>query len=330
MRRFHPAADPPSSHPLARGIVVSRSPASGAVPGPTRATRPILAAAAAALLTASALGAQEPTKLSRVRLSYPTYTAAGTILYESMGGGNWDVFTMPEGGVSDSAPMTRLTASDSLDRMPAMSPDGRFIAFISDRNGNYDVYRMRADGTDVRRLTTTSAHEIHPYWTPDSRQIVFNRLVPEERVYAIWIMDSDGGGQRELLHDGQMNSYAQVSPDGRLLVFDKWWGNEETNGEIMVMDLDSRAVRRLTENAVYDGYPTWFPDSRHVLYSSEVDGVFKLMRIDVTSGERTQVSFGPGADQRGDVSADGTRIVFNRNIDGSIEIYELLLPPARD
>lgn len=278
------------------------------------------------MVLSAALHAQEPTKLSRVRLSYPTYTPRGSILFESAGGGNWDLFEMPGSGMTETAAFRRLTSSDSLDRMPSMSPDGRYIAFISNRNGNYDVFRMNAEGSDVVRLTATDEAEIHPYWTPDSRQIVYNRRVPGERLYAIWIMNADGSGATELLRDSELNSYAQVSPDGRLLVFDKWWGNDETNGEIMIMDLESRALTRLTDNTVYDGYPTWFPDSRHVLYSSEVDGAFRLFRIDVVDRRREQLTFGPGSDQRAHVSADGSRIVFNRNIDNSIEIYELIVP----
>lgn len=275
---------------------------------------------------AATTSGQTVEKLSSVRLSYPTYTASGEILYESSVSGNWEIYAIPQSGMDDSgSAIRRLTVHDSLDRMPNMSPDGRYIAFISTRAGSYDVWRMDADGTNALRLTNTEEPEIHPYWTPDSQHIVFNRQVLGERLYAIWIMDADGGNEREILQDDELNSYAQVSPDGRRIVFDKWWNNEEANGEIMVLDRSTGALTRLTENAVYDGYPTWFPDSRHVLYSSEVDGVFKLFRMDTETGAREQLTFGPGGDQRGNVSADGTRIVFNRNLNGSIEIYELSL-----
>jgi TolB protein len=116
-----------------------------------------------------------------------------------------------------------------------------------------------------------------------------------------------------------------VSPDGRWLVFDKWWNNDESNGEIMLLELATGGLTRLTENDVYDGYPAWFPDSRHIVYSSEVDGVFKLFRLDIRTRQREQLTSGPGGDQRPAVSADGARVLFNRDLDGSIEIYELVL-----
>lgn len=290
----------------------------------------VLLCLAAVVPGSNPLGAQDVRKLTGIRFSYPTYAGPDSILYESMAAGNWDVYRIPSSGMDDGgSAIVRLTYSKSLDRMPTLSPDVKYIAFISDRGGNYDVWRMDADGQNPVRLTDSAEPEIHPYWTPDSRRIVYNRRVPGERLYAIRIIDLDGEGDRELLNDGELNSYAQVSPDGTKLVFDKWWDNVETNGEIMVMDLSSRVITRLTDNDVYDGYPTWFPDSRHVLYSSEVNGVFKLFRLNTETGEREQLTFGSGNDQRGDVAHDGSRIVFNRNVNNSIEIYELMLPNGR-
>lgn len=269
---------------------------------------------------------QEVRKLSGIRFSYPTYTPSGDILYESMADGNWNIYRMPHGQMGDGgAGIERLTETASMDRMPSMSPDGRYIAFISDRAGNLDVWRMDADGGNPVRLTTTEEAEIHPYWSPDARRIVYNKRVPGQRLYALWSMAVDGTDKREILRDEDLNSYAQVSPDGRFIVFDKWWNNEQSNGEIMLLEIATGQLTRLTDNDVYDGYPTWFPDGRHVLYASEIDGNFKLFRLDITTRTREQLTFGPGSDQRPSVSADGTRILFNRNLDNSIEIYELVL-----
>jgi TolB protein len=288
---------------------------------------PVLILAAVAATLPSAARGQDIAKLSNPRFSYPSYIPSGGVVYESSVSGNWEIYEMSPGGASnDGVGIKPLTDSPSLDRMPSVSPDGRYVAFISDRGGNYDVYRMNRDGSEVVRLTSTDQAEIHPYWSPDSMSIVYNSRVPGEPLYAIWMMDRDGRNQREVLRDSELNSFARISPDGRLLVFDKWWNNDETNGEIMIMALASGALTRLTENSVYDGYPAWFPDSRHVLYSSEVDGTFKLFRIEVGGGPPVQLTFGPGNDQRGTVSSDGATIIFNREIDDSVEIYEMTLP----
>lgn len=218
-----------------------------------------------------------------------------------------------------------LTRNSHLDRMPSWSPDGRYIAFISDRAGNQDVYRMNADGSGVVQITETPEPEIHPYWAPDGKAIIYNRKVPGEPLYAIWTSDIDGREDLEILRDEELNSYAQFSPDGKWIVFDKWWENIATNGEIFLMNRADGSLHRLTNNAVYDGYPAWFPDSERVLFSSEVNGVFKLFSIRIDGTDLTQLTFGEGADQRGRVTPDGESIYFNRNLDGTIEVYEMRL-----
>jgi TolB protein len=187
------------------------------------------------------------------------------------------------------------------------------ILYESMGDGDWDIYRLppRRDG---RRRS------------PDSRRIIYNKRVPGERLYSIWSMAPDGSDTREVLRDAELNSYAQVSPDGRWMVFDKCWNNDDRNGEIMLLERETGELTRLTENDVYDGYPTCFPDSRTVLYASEVEGIFKLFRLDIASGHRKQVTFGAGSDQRPDVSPDGSRVLFNRTLDNSVEIFELVLP----
>ena len=274
--------------------------------------------------------ADEPVKLTRVRYSYPSLSQDGSrYVLEASVSGNWEIYTLRREGMGDGGEgLVQLTHNKHLDRMASWSPDGRTIAFISDRSGNFDVYRMNADGTDVVQITDTPEAEIHPYWSPDSKSIIYNRHVADQRLYAIWITDAKGARHQELLRDDQLNSYARISPDGEWIVFDKWWDNDESNGEIMLMKRDGSGMRRLTDNDVYDGYPAWFPDSRRILYSSEVDGVFKLFWISIAGGKPTQVTFGEGGDQRSGVSPDGHMIYFNRNLDGTIELYEVPVPVA--
>jgi TolB protein len=277
---------------------------------------------------ANAQGA--PTKLTRVRYSYPSLSPDGSrFVLEASVSGNWEIYMLERKGMGDGGEgLTTLTRGTHLDRMPSWSPDGRFIAFISDRSGNFDVFRMDADGSNVVRITDTPEAEIHPFWAPDSKTIIYNRRVADQRLYSIWTTDVEGRKHTELLRDDQLNSYAKISPDGRWIVFDKWWNNDENNGEIMLMDRTGGALRRLTDNDVYDGYPAWFPDSQRILFSSEVDGTFKLFSIGIDGSDLTQLTFGEGGDQRGIVAPDGRTLFFNRNLDGTIELYEMQLPVA--
>lgn len=268
-----------------------------------------------------------PKKLTRVRYSYPSLSPDATqFVLEGSVSGNWEIYTLNRKGMGDDGEgLVALTQNRHLDRMPSWSPDGRYIAFVSDRSGNFDVFRMDPDGGNVVQITHTPEAEIHPYWGPDAESIIYNRRVSEERLYSIWITDAEGREHTEILRDEELNSYAKISPDGQWIVFDKWWNNDETNGEIMLMDRAGGSLKRLTRNAVYDGYPAWFPDSRRILFSSEVGGTFKLFSIGIDGEGLTQLTFGEGSDQRGIVDPEGTSIYFNRNLDDTIELYEMPL-----
>ena len=79
---------------------------------------------------------------------------------------------------------------------PAWSPDGRKIAFVSDRDGNSEVYVMNANGKGQRNLTRNPAFDADPAWSPDGRKIAFasNR----DGKYGVYVMNADGSGQRRL------------------------------------------------------------------------------------------------------------------------------------
>lgn len=289
-----------------------------------------LALAFALFASAARIGAQESDddgieRLTFPRFSYPTWAFDDSrILYESQVTGNWEIWTVNLEGLQDAGgAVTRITNNGHLDRMPSLSPDGRSIAFISDRDGDYELFRMNSDGSDPVQLTFNDVPEIHPYWSPDGSKIIYNRRVGDQRLYEIRMINADGSGDTTVLRDEELNSYAQVSPDGRFIVFDKWQDNDENNGEIYLLPLPDGEPVRLTDNAVYDGYPAWFPDGQRIVYASEVDGSFKLFSIRVDGTGRRQLTFGPGNDARPNVSADGKRIVFNRDIDDNVNILIL-------
>lgn len=89
------------------------------------------------------------------------------------------------------------------DSFPAWSPDGKYIAFQSTRddpNNHFDIYVMRSDGTDLRRLTTNPAHDRQPSWSPDGKKIIFeSNRDSEDWIYHIYIMNADGAQQKRLV-----------------------------------------------------------------------------------------------------------------------------------
>ena len=74
---------------------------------------------------------------------------------------------------ADGSNLRRLTHSSGNDLLPDWSPDGTQIAFMSDRDGDWDIFVMDADGSNLRRLTNNSGNDLFPNWSPDGRKIVF-------------------------------------------------------------------------------------------------------------------------------------------------------------
>lgn len=259
-------------------------------------------------------------KITNPQYAYPTWSPDGKkILFEADVEGNWEIYTMN----ADGTDIERLTVNTCLDRMPNWSKNNE-IVFISDRDGDFEVYRMNLEGNLQTQLTNNQTYEIHPYWSPNGEEIIYNSLVRGTGTYDIRTMNQDGKHIEVLLNDDELNSYAQISPDGKKIVFDKWQDNNDQNGEIYLMDRDGKNLRRLTNNhGVYDGYPTWFPDSETILFSSEVDSLFKLFSIRADGTGLKQLTTGSGDDQRANISKDGKQIVFNRNFNGDINIYTM-------
>ena len=91
---------------------------------------------------------------------------------------------------------SRRSRSGAAYAAPAWSPDGRKIAFASERDGNSEIYLMNADGSGQRSLTRNLAYDGDPAWSPDGQKITF--VSNRDGRYAVYVMNADGSGQRSL------------------------------------------------------------------------------------------------------------------------------------
>src|SRR5919204_4148866 len=140
---------------------------------------------------------------------------------------------------------TNLTRNEVDDEDPAWSPDATTIAFSSQRDGNEELYTMRADGSDVRRLTRTPEPESQPTWSPDGTQLAFASTAPDSegnQRSAVFVANRDGTGRRQITAADEDASDPSWSPDGTYLAVQS--GGAEI-GRIVIVAVDGGGRRKL-------------------------------------------------------------------------------------
>ena len=200
----------------------------------------------------------------------------------------------------------------------AQSSDGR-IAFISNRDGNWEIYAMNADGSDVVRLTDNSADDGCQSWSSDGRRIAFEST--RDGYYAIYAMNADGSNRTRLTNNPSAgDGCPSWSPDGRRIAFQS---DRDGNQEIYAMNADGSNQRRLTSNDARDRDPAWSPDGRRIAFSSERDGNSEIYVMNADGSGVVRVTNNSDYDGVPAWSPDGRRIAFASRRDGNGEIYAM-------
>jgi len=229
------------------------------------------------------------------------------IIFDLLG----DIFTIPASG----GEATQITSGMAWDMQPRFSPDGKEIAFTSDRAGGDNIWIMNVDGSDARQLTDEAFRLLNnPAWSPDGQYIVARKHFTERRSLGsgeIWLYHVGGGKGLQLTekpnHQKDVNDPA-FSPDGRYVYFDQ----DTTPGEFFEYNKDSTgqiySVRRLDrETGDIDSYiagaggaikPTPSPDGKWVAFLRRNDFKTNLFLKNVESGELVQLFDGMERDMQ--------------------------------
>ena len=169
-----------------------------------------------------------------------------------------------------------LTNNPSNDYSPSWSPDGKRIAFVSDRDKKFitEIYVMDNDGDNPQRLTNNPHDDYSPSWSPDSKRIVFvsyreGHFIGEGGItLEIYVMEVDGGNQQKLTENRKNERDPSWSPDGKRIAFSSDRKGDGANPEIYVMDIDGGNQQKLTENRHDDESPSWSPDGTRIAFYS--------------------------------------------------------------
>jgi TolB protein len=208
--------------------------------------------------------------------------------------------------------------------LPAAAADPGRIAFVSNRDGNSEIYVMDADGSNVTRLTNDGAADIYPAWSPDGSRIAFVSSRPKNASLHIFTMRPDGTDVARLNESLWFESDPAWSPDGTRIAF-----RGDSNG-IWVVNADGSNPVRLTPTSGDPYVPAWSPDGARIAYANITWGPVISTTIWTIHADGTAPSplgtVMPDSGRDGlSWSPDGTRIVYTRlgvglrvmNADGS-------------
>lgn len=174
-----------------------------------------------------------------------------------------DIYIKPVAGST----MTQLTSDPASDVQPCFSPDGRRIAFCSQRTGNWDIFVTDVTGGNVQQLTDDPAAEMHPSFSPDGRSLAYCRYNRRSGQWEIWVLELSGAGRRQFVTTGLFPTY---SPIGSRIVYQRARQRGSRWFSIWQIDLaDGKAtmpteIARSPDRALI--CPRWSWDGRHIVY----------------------------------------------------------------
>src|SRR5437763_9666283 len=242
------------------------------------------------------------------------------IVFQNLEGTKFDV------RVADLATkkMTWVTNDYTMALHPVWSPDGEAIYFSSYRGGGINVWRMPVDddGAPIGAMEQVTAGPGHDVDLDVARtgRLVCAILKQNADIWRLPVDPLTGaatGAPEPVIATTRENSRGAWSPDGSAIAF-----SSDRSGAMNLWLVDAAGkTRPITRGAGSDYQPNWSPDGRMLAFFSGRAGALDIWRVEVATGEMTQLTHGEGVNINPFFSPDGTRIAFQSDRDGRLELF---------
>lgn len=231
-----------------------------------------------------------------------------------------DIWTVPAAG----GEARLLVAHSANESRPLYSPDGKKLAFISNRTGNGDIYVLTLSSGDLKRLTFDDVNEQLDGWSRDGRWIYFTSSSKDiSGMNDIFRVSSEGGTPMQVTADRYTSEFfAAPSPDGKTLAFaargnsaGQWWrkGHSHLDESELWLLSDGGKYEQLTERGAKQQWPMWSADGRTLFFMSDRSGAQNLWSKSIGGQAKQLTKFTNGRVLWPTISYDGKTIVFERN-----------------
>ena len=279
----------------------------------------------ATMLFVPAKGAADPIKFMR-----DPHVANGMIVFSYHG----DIWIARQDGTEP----RRLTYHVAREIAPRFSPDGRWVAFASNRFGNNDVFLVPVAGGEPMQLTFHSGNDVVAGWTPNGEAIIFGTSRGTHPFYSpMYTVPATGGIPMPMEMDQARN--VMINQDGTMVAFNRnplstsrkgQKGNRTTN--IFLQDVATKEITQLTDTDIqgfrdhtHDAIPMWGADGM-VYFVSARGGIFNIWKISPDGGAPTEVTrHAQGGVKYPSISPDGRTIIYTNDH----ELWTLDVPNGR-
>jgi len=210
--------------------------------------------------------------------------SGGKIAYTSFMRNNPDLYV----GTTSGGRPTKLSGQKGMNTGAAWSPDGSKIALTLSKDGNPEIYIINAsDGSVVRRITNDKSIDTSPAWSPDGAQLAF--VSDRNGGPQIFVVSSSGGTPKQVSFNGTYNTTPTWSPKAGKHVI-AYTTRDGGTYDIVALDLDTKAMTRVTQNEGNNEEPSFSPNGRVIAYARQGQGIF-ISNADGT-GKATKIYSG--------------------------------------
>ena len=243
----------------------------------------------------------------------------------------WRLPVSPETGRATGAPEPVL-ATSRVESRGAYSPDGRRMAFNSDRSGEMNLW-LRDENSGERRITSGPGGDYQPTWSPDGTMLVF--FSARGGNTDIWRVNLTDTALTRLTDDPALDTNPFYSPDGKRIAF---VSDRSGRSEVWLMNADGSGQRQLASVGCWGHFLIWTKDGRAVVFRGESERQIQIFRVDIESGELTplphvlsggHMSFSPSQSLIMDVI--GHKVLWAHPMDGrpAYQVYQFADPDVR-
>lgn len=224
-----------------------------------------------------------------------------------------------QSSISSAELITRVTNAYG-----AFSPDGEKIAYMSNADGDFDIYVRYLDERTVIQLTDAPDRDGTPVWSPDGSQIAFQSF--RDGHSQIYLMNADGSNQHNISNSPAHDEHPFWSSDGRRILFcsdrPHLKGEDESNIDIYEMSSEGSNVQRVTQTAEVETYASWSPDGSKIVCRKILSGGdWEVVVMNSNGSNPINLTNHEGVDGWPVWSPDGKRIAYASEIGDNTRIF---------